>query len=399
MIEASDGSKALELISKERPRLVLLDIWMPKVDGIELLKEIKKQAPEVNVVMVSGHGNIHTAVAATKLGAFDFIEKPLSLDGLLLTVRRALGEAASVEEKERGSKAAKKKGRSRRTTVSASRSGDGLRQKTLKKSVVISGQGLHSGIKTGLILHPLPPNSGILFSDISADATVPAHLNYVGSTGYATSLRGRGIVVGTVEHFLAVLHSYGISNLLVKTHGEIPIMDGSALEFCRLIEEAGIEEQEEEWSEIVIDRPYRVGEQNGESIAVEPAETFGVRYLLSYPKPIGTQEYTYLSKDPESFKEEIAPARTFGFLKDMEKLEQLGLINGGRLSNCILVDDEKVINTELRFPEEFARHKILDIVGDFFLLGRPIRGMVTAHMTGHADNIALLREIKLEMNL
>jgi len=399
VIEASDGSKALELISKERPRLVLLDIWMPKVDGIELLKEIKKQAPEVNVVMVSGHGNIHTAVAATKLGAFDFIEKPLSLDGLLLTVRRALGEAASVEEKERGSKAAKKKGRSRRTTVSASRSGDGLRQKTLKKSVVISGQGLHSGIKTGLILHPLPPNSGILFSGISADATVPAHLDYVGSTGYATSLRGRGIVVGTVEHFLAVLHSYGISNLLVKTHGEIPIMDGSALEFCRLIEEAGIEEQEEEWSEIVIDRPYRVGEQNGESIAVEPAETFGVRYLLSYPKPIGTQEYTYLSKDPESFKEEIAPARTFGFLKDMEKLEQLGLINGGRLSNCILVDDEKVINTELRFPEEFARHKILDIVGDFFLLGRPIRGMVTAHMTGHADNIALLREIKLEMNL
>ena len=399
VIEASDGSKALELISKERPRLVLLDIWMPKVDGIELLKEIKKQAPEVNVVMVSGHGNIHTAVAATKLGAFDFIEKPLSLDGLLLTVRRALGEAASVEEKERGSKAAKKKGRSRRTTVSASRSGDGLRQKTLKKSVVISGQGLHSGIKTGLILHPLPPNSGILFSGISADATVPAHLDYVGSTGYATSLRGRGIVVGTVEHFLAVLHSYGISNLLVKTHGEIPIMDGSALEFCRLIEEAGIEEQEEEWSEIVIDRPYRVGEQNGESIAVEPAETFGVRYLLSYPKPIGTQEYTYLSKDPESFKEEIAPARTFGFLKDMEKLEQLGLINGGRLSNCILVDDEKVINTELRFPEEFARHKILDIVGDFFLLGRPIRGMVTAHMTGHADNIALLQQIKLEMNL
>jgi UDP-3-O-[3-hydroxymyristoyl] N-acetylglucosamine deacetylase len=196
-----------------------------------------------------------------------------------------------------------------------------------------------------------------------------------------------------------VLHSYGISNLLVKTHGEIPIMDGSALEFCRLIEEAGIEEQQEEWSEIVIDRPYRVGEQNGESIVVEPAETFGVRYLLSYPKPIGTQEYTYHSKDPESFKEQIAPARTFGFLKDMEKMEQLGLINGGRLSNCILVDDEKVINTELRFPEEFARHKILDIVGDFFLLGRPIRGMVTAHMTGHADNIALLREIKLDMKL
>jgi UDP-3-O-[3-hydroxymyristoyl] N-acetylglucosamine deacetylase len=398
VIEASDGSKVLELIRKERPRLVLLDIWMPKIDGIGLLKEIKKQEPEVNVVMISGHGNIHTAVAATKLGAFDFIEKPLSLDGLLLTVRRALGESPAAKEHAKKPKTSKKNGRARRA-ASTLTSPNGLRQKTLKKSVVISGQGLHSGIKTGLILHPLPPNNGILFGGISADAAVPAHLDYVGSTGYATSLRGKGIVVGTVEHFLAVLHSYGISNLLVKTHGEIPILDGSALEFCRLIEEAGIENQEEEWSEIVIDRPYRVGAPNGEFITVEPSNTFAVRYELTYPQPVGTQDYTYTFNGPESFKQEIAPARTFGFLKDMEKLEKLGLINGGRLSNCILIDNEKVVNTQLRFPEEFARHKILDIVGDFYLLGRPIRGRVTAHMTGHADNIALLREIRVGMHL
>lgn len=398
VIEASDGSKVLELIRKERPRLVLLDIWMPKIDGIGLLKEIKKQEPEVNVVMISGHGNIHTAVAATKLGAFDFIEKPLSLDGLLLTVRRALGESPAAKEHAKKPKTSKTNGRARRA-ASTLTSPNGLRQKTLKKSVVISGQGLHSGIKTGLILHPLPPNNGILFGGISADAAVPAHLDYVGSTGYATSLRGKGIVVGTVEHFLAVLHSYGISNLLVKTHGEIPILDGSALEFCRLIEEAGIENQEEEWSEIVIDRPYRVGAPNGEFITVEPSNTFAVRYELTYPQPVGTQDYTYTFNGPESFKQEIAPARTFGFLKDMEKLEKLGLINGGRLSNCILIDNEKVVNTQLRFPEEFARHKILDIVGDFYLLGRPIRGRVTAHMTGHADNIALLREIRVGMHL
>jgi UDP-3-O-acyl N-acetylglucosamine deacetylase len=250
-----------------------------------------------------------------------------------------------------------------------------------------------------VILHPLPPNRGILFGGISAAATVPAHLDYVGSTGYATSLRGKGIVVGTVEHFMAVLHSYGISNLLVKMQGEIPIMDGSALEFCRLIEEAGIEEQDEEWSEIVVDRTYRVGEKNGEFISVEPADNFGVRYFLNYPKPVGTQEHTYIFKGPESFKEEIAPARTFGFLKDIEKLEKLGLVNGGRLSNCILIDNDRVINTELRFPDEFARHKVLDIIGDFYLLGRPIRGMVTAHMTGHTDNIALLREIRKGMDL
>ncbi|MGH7773519.1 MAG: UDP-3-O-acyl-N-acetylglucosamine deacetylase [Candidatus Binatia bacterium] len=401
VIEASDGTEVLDLIRKERPDLVLLDIWMPGVDGIGLLKQVKEEEPEVHVIMISGHGNIHTAVAATKLGAFDFLEKPLSLDGLLLAARRALAQSSAFKIREgAGGRPEKGKGGRRpRTSKSVRAAVRRFKQKTLKKSVVISGQGLHSGIKTGVILHPLPPNSGILFSGISADATVPAYLDYVGSTGYATSLRGKGIQVGTVEHFLAVLHSYGISNLLVKMQGEIPIMDGSALEFCHLIEEAGIKEEEEVCSEIVVDRPYQVGVKGGERISIEPADTFGVRYLLNYPNPVGVQEYTYVYKGPESFKEEIAPARTFGFLKDIEKLEKLGLVNGGRLSNCILIDNEKIINTELRFPNEFARHKILDIVGDFYLLGRPIRGMVTAHMTGHTDNIALLREIKKGMSL
>lgn len=398
VIDTADGRRVLELIRSERPRLVLLDIWMPEVDGIGLLKEIKKAEPEVHVIMISGHGNIHTAVTATKLGAFDFIEKPLSLEGLLLTVRRALGEPASVKGNGSKSKAVKAR-RSRQGSLLQPDAAGELRQKTLKKSVVFSGQGLHSGIKTGVMLHPMPPNSGIVFSGISADATVPARLDYVASTGYATSLSGKGFVVGTVEHFLAVLHSYGIGNLLVKMQGEIPIMDGSAIEFCRLIEEAGIEEQDEEWSEIVIDRTYSVGDGNGESIRVEPAATFGVRYILNYPPPVGMQEHTYIFHGPESFKEEIAPARTFGFLKDIEQLEKLGLVNGGRLSNCILIDNDRVINTDLRFPDEFARHKILDIIGDFYLLGRPIRGMVTARMTGHTDNIALLREVRKGMGL
>ena len=397
VIEASHGSQVLDLIRGKRPSLVLLDIWMPDVDGIGLLKEIKKEEPELNVIMISGHGNIHTAVTATKLGAFDFIEKPLSLEGLLLTVRRALGESGGPDAKIKKAK----ENKIRRHARATAKNGHArtFKQKTLKKSVVFSGQGLHSGIKTGVVLHPLPPNSGVLFSGISADATVPAHLDYVGSTGYATSLRGKGIVVGTVEHFLAALHSYGIGNLLVKIQGEIPIMDGSALEFCRLIEEAGIAEQEEEWSEIAIDRTYRVGDKNGESISVAPAETFSVKYILNYPEPVGLQEHTFVSHGPDSFKEEIAPARTFGFLKDIEQLEKVGLVNGGRLSNCILIDNERVINTELRFPNEFARHKILDVIGDFYLLGRPMRGAVTARMTGHTDNIALLRVIRKGMGL
>jgi UDP-3-O-acyl-N-acetylglucosamine deacetylase len=124
-----------------------------------------------------------------------------------------------------------------------------------------------------------------------------------------------------------------------------------------------------------------------------------VRYVLRYPKPVGTQEHTYTSDGPEVFKNEIAPARTFGFLRDIEKLQDAGLVSGGKLNNCILIDDEKIINTDLRFPNEFARHKILDILGDFYLLGRPIRGAITAHMTGHSDNIALVRELRQAMEL
>jgi UDP-3-O-acyl N-acetylglucosamine deacetylase len=398
VLDTADGTRVLELIRAEKPRVVILDIWMPQIDGIGLLKEIRRQEPKTEVIMVSGHGNIHTAVTATKFGAFDFIEKPLSLDGLLLTVQRALGALAVSQPKRPNSNESRRR-KTVKTVAKQSATGQPIRQKTLKKSVVISGQGLHSGNKTGLILHPLPPNSGILFTGISADVTIPAHLDYVGSTGYATSLRTKGFAVGTVEHFLAVLHSYGVTNLLVKVQGEIPILDGSALEFCHLIEEAGVLEEAEEWSEIAIDRPYRVGAEDGEFIRIEPAERFSVRYTLKYPKPVGTQEHTYWFNGPDFFKSEIAPARTFGFLKDIEKLQNMGLVSGGKLTNCILIDDEKIINTDLRYPDELARHKILDILGDFYLLGKPIRGTITACMTGHSDNIALLRELRNGMRL
>jgi UDP-3-O-[3-hydroxymyristoyl] N-acetylglucosamine deacetylase len=401
VVDTADGNRVLELIDREKPGLVLLDIWMPQIDGIGLLKQIKSKEPAINVVMISGHGNIHTAVTATKFGAFDFIEKPLSLDALLLTVQRALGDYSPGRSKEANVNGARKSRKGKRSPAAARQGSlsSSIRQRTLKKSVVTSGQGLHSGMKTGLILHPLPPNSGILFTGISGDAQVPAHLDYVGSTGYATSLRAKGFAVGTVEHLLAVLHSYGITNLLVKVQGEIPILDGSALEFCNLIEEVGIQEESEEWSEIVVDRPYRIESERGESIRIEPAEIFSVRYVLNYPKPVGIQEHTYTHRGPASFRKEIAPARTFGFLRDIEQLQQAGLVNGGKLNNCILIDNEKIINTDLRFPNELARHKILDIMGDFYLLGKPVRGAITATMTGHSDNISLLRELRSGMGL
>lgn len=399
VIEANDGSSVMALIDRERPEIILLDVWMPAMDGIVLLREIKRRTVDARVIMISGHGSIQAAVAATKLGAFDFIEKPLSLDGLLATVHRAAGEGnheipPAHSEVSRGDR-----GLPHAVTPGAGSAGRSVRQKSLKKSVVACGQGLHSGVNTGVILHPMPSNSGIHFGGISADATVPAHLDYVRSTDFATSLQRDAVVVGTVEHLLAALHSYGITNLLVKMYGEIPIMDGSALEFCQLIEEAGVEEQDGELTEIVVDKTYQVGGGGEEEIRVEPADSFAVQYHLRYPAPVGEQEYTFVHRGAQSFRDEIAPARTFGFVKDLEKLERMGLIKGGRLSNCVLVDDERIVNTELRFDDEFVRHKILDIVGDFSLMGRPIRGLVTAKMTGHADNIALLREMAKGMSL
>ena len=275
------------------------------------------------------------------------------------------------------------------------------RQKTLKRSVVLSGQGLHSGMKAGLILSPLPPNSGVVFGNITTSETIPAHIDYVESTDYATSLKCGQASAQTIEHFMAVLHAYHISNVQIKISGEIPIMDGSSLEFCKLIEEAGIEEQDAEQDEIIIDERYAVGEisENTKYITIEPHHTLTIKYLLNYPQPVGKQEFTFTLKNSESFKSLIAPARTFGFLKDIEQLERKGLASGGRLHNCILIDDEKIVNTELRFPDEFVRHKILDLIGDFYLLGKPIRGFVTAQMTGHSDNSALLKKIRDNLNI
>ena len=416
---ARSGEEAIRVFQQEEPDVTLLDIWMPGMDGIEILKRLKWIAPECQVIMISGHATISTAMTSVKLGAFDFIEKPLSLDVLLLTIRRALDrqkDVSSVEGSERmvieepfqdekifleetpgelpgpafdslrepiplAKEVAKRKGTSL------------LPQRTLKQSMVLYGTGLHSGKKTGLLLQPLPPHSGILFGSISSDEVVPAHLDFVQTTDFATSLKRGGAIAKTVEHLMAVLHAYRITNLMVKMIEEIPIMDGSASEFCKMVEEAGVEEQEEKINELIIDRKMEIVHKN-KSLIIEPAETFSIHFFLDYPPPIGQQALDFVLESEEAFKDRIAPARTFGFVKDIEMLERMGLAGGGRLHNIILVDNEKIVNTELRFPDEFVRHKILDLVGDFYLLNRPIRGRVTARLTGHTENIALMKKIQ-----
>jgi len=269
-------------------------------------------------------------------------------------------------------------------------------QRTLKRSIALGGTGLHSGDKTGLILTPLPPDSGIVFDNISSGKTIPANIDFVISTNYATCLKNANTVVYTVEHLLATLHAYGITNLLIKISNEVPIMDGSALDFCQFIEDAGIEDQDELLEEFFIKEKYVLGKVKKKSkfVTIEPADKLSIHYILQYPKPVGRQEYTFTLDSVEAFKKEIAPARTFGFLKDIESLEEKGLASGGRLSNFILIDDEKIINTDLRFPDEFVRHKILDMLGDLYLLGRPIKGRITANMTGHSENAELVRMLQ-----
>ena len=268
-------------------------------------------------------------------------------------------------------------------------------QRSISKSVVLYGRGLHSGLKTGLIIEPLPPGSGIQFGNLTSPNTVRANVDFVDSTNHATNLRNGTVTARTIEHLMSALHAYKISNILIKMSEEVPVMDGSAVEFCRLLEEAGIEDQREKREDLWVDKVYEVGEPSDEKgyIRIEPADSFSVSYLIDYPKPIGKQSYLYDHKNALSFQEEIAPARTFGFVSELESLEKMGLAEGGRWDNVILVDKARVVNTQLRFPNEFVRHKILDVIGDLYLTGRPIRGRVTAARSGHRHNVALVKKL------
>ncbi|HYO15485.1 MAG TPA: UDP-3-O-acyl-N-acetylglucosamine deacetylase [Thermoanaerobaculia bacterium] len=399
-VTTASGEEALALYKKKKPAVVFLDVWLADRDGLETLQALREMDSTAAVVMMSGHGTTSTAVKAIKVGAFDYLEKPLSYKRVVEAAAGALAYKRSLQ-----AAGAKKAAPGRpRDRVDGERRftappdlpilvETGRRQRTIRQSTVVYGLGLHSGQRTGMVLQPLPEGSGIHFVTLPTGVEIPAHVRAVADTDYATTLSGEGENIRTVEHLLSALHANGGGNLLIKVHGEIPVLDGSALEFCRILEEVGIAEQDEPQREVVIDRRYEVDGTGEKVLAIEPAEVFSVAYLLRYPPPVGEQAYEFTLTSAEDYKREIAPARTFGFMKDLKMLNELGLGSGGRLDNFILVGEDEVINTELRFPDEFVRHKILDIIGDLYLLGYPIRGKVTARLTGHRDNIALLKQI------
>jgi UDP-3-O-acyl N-acetylglucosamine deacetylase len=397
-VTTTSGEEALRLYREQRPAVVFLDIWLPDRDGLETLQAIREHDPDAAVIMMSGHGTSSTAVKAVKMGAYDYLEKPLSYDQAVEAVEGALGRRIPAAAGDGLGSAGVAQGRvfTPPPTLSLLQESD-LPQRTIRTSSVLYGLGLHSGGRTGMVMQPLPADCGIHFLTLPRGIEIPAHISSVAETDYATTLTQHGDSIRTVEHLLAALHAYGICNLLIKVHGEIPVLDGSALEFCDHLEEIGLEDQDAPRREIVIDRRYEVGDGESKTLAIEPAEDFSVSYTLRYPPPVGEQHHEFTMVDAQWFRKEIAPARTFGFMRDIKMINELGLGSGGRLDNFILVGEDNVINTELRFHDEFVRHKILDVVGDLYLLGYPIRGRVTARLTGHRDNIALQREILREV--
>ena len=406
VVLAEDGESAIRILMNTRPALVLLDIWMPGMDGLETLRKIKEIHQDLPVVMISGHATISTAVAATRLGAMDFLEKPLDLSGTIQLVRRVLNQAETPvsdneprwEAIEPASVGPLRESVTINPVVFTKQTlrGRAMPQKTLAHAAILYGQGLHSGRKSGLILEPLPPNSGIHFVGVSETTVVPAHVDFVESTGFATTVRLGQTQAGTIEHLMSALCAYGISNVLIKCNGEVPVMDGSAREFCRLFEEVGLTEQDGEWYEIDIKKVIEVGDGK-ESIRIEPADEFSVDYTLRYPEPVGEQQFSFTLTDSASYRDQISAARTFSFVKDVGHLQRQGLALGGRFDNFLLIGTEGAINDEWRYPNEPVRHKVLDAIGDLFLLGRRLRGKVTARMTGHSDNIAILKKVRDEL--
>ena len=328
---AESGAAALEVVGSAD--LVVLDVWMPDMDGIEVLGRVRASHPALPVVVVSGHGNIETAVRATKLGAATFLEKPFSVDTLLAVIDENLGAGAAAGEA--AIEAARPAG------GAAAKAGPQRVQRTLGRSVVGGGLGLHSGVRTGLILQPAPPGSGVRFASVSGAHTVEAVVANVDSTGYATTLFNEGVVVRTVEHLMATLNAYGVTNVLVKIQSEVPILDGSAAELCELVESAGIVDQDATVSVATLDREVRVDRGDDEWIVARPYDGLRVTYELCYPPPVGEQTYTFEWTGGASFRDEIAPARTFGFVEEIRALERAGLGQGGQLSNFILIGEQR----------------------------------------------------------
>jgi UDP-3-O-[3-hydroxymyristoyl] N-acetylglucosamine deacetylase len=267
-------------------------------------------------------------------------------------------------------------------------------QTSIRKAVRCDGVGLHTGVAASMRLLPAPADHGVVFVVGPERVSVPVLPESLLNGHYATTIGVEGIQIQTVEHLLAAIRGLGIDNLLIELDGpELPAMDGSAAPFVSLLYAAGRETQiAVRPAPLRVAKAIRVGDEH-RWIQLLPASDFRISYTLDHEHPaVGVQVASFVPTE-RVFVDELAPARTYGFLKDLELLRQQGLALGGSLANAVVVGQERVLNGALRFQDEFVRHKILDVIGDLALVGRPVQGHVVARNAGHALNHLLVREL------
>jgi UDP-3-O-[3-hydroxymyristoyl] N-acetylglucosamine deacetylase len=266
-------------------------------------------------------------------------------------------------------------------------------QRTLRRSVSCTGIGLHSGRPVRLLLKPASAGHGIRFLRRDVGVEIPATLENLARLDHATSLAHRGVSVDTVEHLLSALHALGVDDALVVVDGpEVPILDGSAAPFVILIHEAGLKPLALPRRYLKVIRPVEVV-RGAKSVRVSPDDHFRVSYTIGFDHPLLRHQALSLRVTPQLYADSIAPARTFGFLRDVETLRRSGLALGGSLENAVVIGESGVLNTKLRFEDEFVRHKVLDAIGDLALLGHPLLGHLEAVRAGHALHAELAQKL------
>lgn len=267
-------------------------------------------------------------------------------------------------------------------------------QRTIAKPISCSGVGVHSGKEVKLTIKPAPANHGIKFvrTDLPASPEIPALFNMVVDTSLATVIGNEGVIVSTIEHLMACLAGFSIENALIELDNyEMPILDGSSAVYAKMIKEAGIQELPELRYFFIVNKPIELKE-NDKSVIAYPSSTRKITCTIDFPHPLIQTQTLSLTLTDEVFEREISKARTFGFLHEIEYLKRYGLARGASLETGVAIDETKILNKEgLRFTDEFVRHKILDCIGDFSLLGMPILGHIVTNKSGHAFNHAFLK--------
>jgi UDP-3-O-[3-hydroxymyristoyl] N-acetylglucosamine deacetylase len=272
---------------------------------------------------------------------------------------------------------------------------------TVQRPVEATGVGLHSGVPVTIRILPAPPSTGIVFLRTDLDNfPVPASWRYVARVSYATSLMRQGVLISTTEHLLSVFYSMGVDNAYVEINNlEVPMLDGSGQPFVELIAQAGLKQYRRRKKYLRIRRPVSV-EANGKRITILPSDRFLLTCDVYYPHPLIGRQSLDMEVTPERYAQEIAPARTFGFSKELDQMRDMGLIRGANLDNAICFEPDRVLNPGgLRFADECCRHKALDLIGDLALIGKPLLGHVIAERAGHAMHTALVARIMSDPTL